>query len=208
MKRKLAVFLTVLFITHESQAIIIIPIPNLGFPPALGKIRDALEKSTDTKALATVGEDKTFGARQWVWGQATGKMTQADADADAMRKCEVQLERVKSQTAGGQPLYDFGTKHCELYKFANVTLNLPSPLAPPAPAPAPVTTEPAAPIVPTVAPVAADPTPIQARTAQENAPKVTSEIVQKMRDLDTLYKQNLITKDEFEKKKKQLLDAI
>ena len=44
-----------------ASAIIIIPIPNLAFPDVIGKTRDALEKSTDTKALATVGEDKLFG---------------------------------------------------------------------------------------------------------------------------------------------------
>ncbi|HEY8027306.1 MAG TPA: SHOCT domain-containing protein [Burkholderiaceae bacterium] len=220
MKRKLVVFLTVFFITHESQAIIIIPIPNLGFPSALGKIRDALEKSTDTKALATVGEDKTFGSKYWVWGQTAGKMTQADADADAMRKCEDALEKVKNQTVGGQRLYDFGTKHCELYKFANVTLNLPSPVAPPTSVPAPVVPQTVAPIVvptptdslapvaPAVASAAAEPGPMQPPLGKENAPKAASDVVQKMRDLDVLYKQNLITKDEYEKKKKQILDAM
>jgi hypothetical protein len=218
MKRKLAVLLTGLFITHESQAIIIIPIPNLAFPAPLGKIRDALEKSSDTKALATVGEDKHFGSRQWVWGQAAGKMTQADADAEAMRKCEATLERIKAQTAGGQPLYNFGSNHCELYKFSNVTLNLPDPVV--TPASAPVATPPSEPVAPptaadtpvppapAVAPATPDPAPVQAPPPNDAAPKATSDPVQKMRDLDAMYKQNLITKDEYERKKKQILDAM
>ena len=225
MKRNFLILATALLISTESQAIIIIPIPNLGFPPALGKIRDALEKSTDTKALATAGEDKTFGSRQWVWGQSAGKMTQADADDQAMRQCAASLANLKRQTVGGQPLYNFGSNRCELYKFANVTLNLPDPVAPPAPVavqpsepvPAPMPTEPpAASATPTVsvtqdvpaAPAAADPAAVQSPASQQNPPKASTDIIQKMKDLDTLYKQNLITKDEYERKKKQLLDAM
>ena len=223
MKRKFLILATAVLISTECQAIIIIPIPNLGFPPALGKIRDALEKSTDTKALATVGEDKTFGAKTWTWGQSAGKMTQADADAQAMRNCEAALANLKRQTAGGQPLYDFGSKRCELYKFSNVTLNLPDPVAAPAPALAPVAVQPSEPVpartstepqaasaTPAVpaAPAAADPAPVQSPASQQNPPKASADIIQKMKDLDTLHKQNLITKDEYERKKQQLLDAM
>jgi hypothetical protein len=229
MKRNFLILATALLISTESQAIIIIPIPNLAFPGALGKIRDALEKSTDTKALATVGEDKIFGSRTWVWGPAAGKMTQADADDQAMRKCEAALANAKRQTAGGQPLYNFGSNRCELYKFANVTLNLPDPVAAPAPAHAPVAVQPSEPVPAPIlteppaasatsavsvtpgvpaAPAAADPAPVQSPASQQNPPKASTDIIQKMKDLDTLYKQNLITKDEYERKKKQLLDAM
>ena len=246
MKRSLSVLAAALLISHDCEAIIIIPIPNLAFPTALGKIRDALENSTETKALATAGEDKIFGGKQWVWGQAAGKMTQADADDLAMRRCEASLANQKSQTAGGQPLYNFGSKRCELYKFAHITVNLPDPVVPPAavqiqaptsvaaptpvagqaPAPAEVPASnpiaaqaPAAVIAPIPAePPAASVTPsapppsasaaTPAPSVQQTQPKGTTDIVQKIWDLDTLYKQNLITKAEYEQKKKQLLDAL
>ena len=240
MKRSLSILAAALLISHDCDAIIIIPLPNLGFPSALGKIRDALEKSTETKALATVGEDKVFGSRQWAWGQAAGKMTQADADELAMRRCEGSLANQKNQMAGGQPLYSFGAKRCELYKFANVTVSLPDPIAPPAAAqvvaPTPVAVQaPTAAAVSASEPVAVQtPAPVGAAIAaeqpaasvtpsasqpsasaasspppvQQTQPKGASEIVQKMKDLDTLYKQNLITQAEYERKKKQLLDAM
>ena len=105
MNRVLSACFVALFASQDCNAIIIIPLPNLGFPPAVEKLRDALEKSTDTKALATVGEDKTFGSRQWTWGHSSGKITQADANDRALRMCEANLVVQKNQTAGGQPLY-------------------------------------------------------------------------------------------------------
>ena len=214
MNRKLVAFFLAFSVASSSQAIIIIPIPNLGFPPALGKIRDALEKSTDTKALATVGEDKTFGSRYWVWGHSAGKMTQADADSAAMRGCETSLTTAKSQTAGSQPLYDFGKNRCELYKFANVTVNLPvavtldvaQPSTPQSTAVAVIIDTPVPMQQPSATP-AIEIAPVQ-RNAQQNAAGPTSDIVSKMRDLDALYRQSLISKEEYEKKKKQLLDAL
>ena len=194
------IFLTLLFGLMTSEyagAIILIPLPNLGFPPGIGKIRDALEKSTDTKALATVGEDKTFGARQWAYGQASGKITQADADALALSRCEAGLKNLKGQVAGGQPLYDFGNNKCELYKFRNVTLNLPD-LAP-APPPPPAAVPPAA--------LTAEPPPPPA-AAPPVETKIKVDIVQKMRDLDSLLKQGLINQDDYDRKKTQLLGEM
>lgn len=247
MKRALSVWVAALFAAQQCHAIIIIPIPNLGFPAPLGKLRDALEKSADTKALATVGEDKVFGSRQWTWGYSSGKLTQADANDRAMRMCEANLVVQKNQTAGGQPLYNFGSNRCELYKFANVTLNLPDPVAPPAPPPAapppvappaqsptstpgsapapgepvqatPAAEQPRAPVSapepPTAAAIAAKPAapaPGPAAVPPAAAPATSrgaGDIVQKMKDLDALYKQNLITQEEYERKKKQLLDAL
>lgn len=233
MRRKLVLLFCTTIASQASQAIIIIPIPNLGFPPAVSKIRDALEKSSETKALATVGEDKTFGTRYWVWGTTSGQMTQAEADSDAMRKCENQLEKTKSQTVGAQPLYDFGNKHCELYKFQNVTVRLPppalpisapelpktgnvqapeepiavvsQPMAPPA---SPALTEPAGKAFPQATVNAAEPTPMPSRNTMPMPQRAAPDIVQKMRDLEALLKQNLITKPEYDAKKKQLLDNL
>ena len=225
MKPAMCACVVALFAAQDCNAIIIIPLPNLGFPPAVEKLRDALEKSTDTKALATVGEDKTFGSRQWTWGYTSGKMTQADANDRALRMCEANLVVQKNQTAGGQPLYNFGSRSCELYKFTNVTLSLPDPPPPPPPPPPPAPVAPAVVSTPAVsetpppqapapapasspAPAAAPALVVPANTPPAAIPNSAGDIVQKMRDLDALYKQNLITKEEYERKKKQLLDTL
>lgn len=209
--------------SHYAFAIIIIPLPNLALPPVISKIRDALEKSSDTKAMATVGEDKYFGARQWAWGYVSGKMTQVDADEQALKKCEATLANAKAQVVGGQPLYNFGNKRCELYKFQNVTLNLPD-AVPNSPTPlltAPVVnqekpsytlTDPVKLDSPTTPPSPAQsssstlssnisPTPVDAN-------KSGTSIIQKMNDLDNLLKQGLINQEDYNRKKKQFLDEM
>ena len=194
---------TLLIASSYASAIIIIPIPNLAFPDVIGKTRDALEKSSDTKALATVGEDKVFGSRQWTWGQVSGKMTQADADAQALSKCEANLRSLKAQAVGGQTLYNFGSKKCELYKFQNVTLNLPDPV--------PITpaTLVTAPIVKQDEPAAASPTVTPVQTpSTTTATKSGTATLQKLQDLDNLLKQGLINQDDYNRKKKQFLDEM
>jgi hypothetical protein len=167
-------FMLLIFFGQNVYALIIIPIPNFRFPPIISKTRDALEKSSETKALATVSEDKSFGAKMWAYGDASGSMTQADADSQALRKCENMLQNFKSQTKGGQSLFDFGNNKCELYKFSNVTNNSPEPA----------------------------PAILSAPPAQEN------DIVQKMKSLESLLKENLISQEEFDTKKKQLLNGL
>ena len=194
----------VLFTTsHYASAIIIIPIPNLSFPDVIGKTRDALEKSTDTKALATVGEDKLFGSRQWTWGQVSGKMTQADADAQAMSKCEANLRSLKAQVVSGQPLYSFGNKGCELYKFQNVTLNLPDAVLV---TPAPVV---ATPVIKQDEPLTASPTIKANQTPSTTTVNESgTATLQKLQNLDNLLKQGLINQDDYNRKKKQFLDEM
>ena len=71
-----------------------------------------------------------------------------------------------------------------------------------------------APEPPTAAAIAAKPAapaPGPAAVPPAAAPATSrgaGDIVQKMKDLDALYKQNLITQEEYERKKKQLLDAL
>jgi hypothetical protein len=232
MNKKFLVIAAAILAGPQANAIIIIPIPNLAFPGTLGNIRDALEKSTDTKALATAGEDKVFGSRYWVWGHISGKMTQSDADAQAMSRCETSLQNAKSQVVGGQPLYNFGSKKCELYKFLNVSLNLPDP-APvpvpvPVPTPAPVASSLPAEMIPAPAPAPEqEPSPAPATApppasnvtvpaikqtqtpiSPANTNKSSDDVVQKMKSLDSLFKQGLINRDDYERKKKQFLDAM
>ena len=203
MNKNILTAIVLLMTSHYAGAIIIIPIPNLAFPDVIGKTRDALEKSTDTKALATVGEDKVFGSRQWTWGQASGKMTQADADAQAMSKCEANLRSLKAQAVGGQTLYNFGDKKCELYKFQNVTLNLPDPVMV---TPAPVV---ATPVIKQDEPLTASPTVITTQTPPATtAIKSSTATMQKLQDLESLLKQGLINQDDYNRKKKQFLDEM
>ena len=80
---------------------------------------DALEKSNETKALAYVSEAKSFGGKYWAWGHFSGHVLQPEADRIALERCASALRTAKSQSAGGQSLYDFGDRKCELYDFEN-----------------------------------------------------------------------------------------
>lgn len=104
---------------NSAYAILIIPLPNLAKPPAFQKIIDAYEKSSETKAVALAAEDKTFGSRQWVMGHFSGNVSQEEANGRAMSSCLQSLAQAKATVAGGTPVYDFGNKTCELYKFQN-----------------------------------------------------------------------------------------
>ncbi len=194
----------VLFTTsHYAGAIILIPLPNLAFPEVISKTRDLLEKSNETKAMATVGEDKLFGSRAWAWGRVSGKMTQAEADAQALRDCESLLRSLKDQIISGQPLYNFGNKSCELYKFQNVTVSLPDAvLTPPTPFIA-------ASVVKQDEPSTVSPTVISNQTpSTTKAIKSGTATLQKLQDLDSLLKQGLIDQDDYNRKKKQFLDEM
>jgi hypothetical protein len=103
-----------------------IPLPNTGKPQQLTQLIEALEKSADTKAVATVSEDKTFGSKYWNWGYVSGEMPQEDADRIALASCTINLDQMKAQSAGGKPIYDFGKKKCELYAFKNKNERRPS----------------------------------------------------------------------------------
>ena len=197
----------VLFTTsHYAGAIILIPLPNLAFPDVISKTRDLLEKSNETKAMATVGEDKLFGSRAWAWGRASGKMTQAEADTQALRDCESQLRNLKGQVISGQPLYNFGNKGCELYKFQNVTVSFPDAVPTP---PTPTTPVVTAPVVkqdgPSTASSTVSATQIPSTTTTIKSGTAT---MQKLQDLESLLKQGLIDQDDYNRKKKQFLDEM
>ncbi len=173
--KKQILFVVLIAITQSANAwFFFVPIPNLAKHPELQKIIDAYEKSSETKAVAFVAEDKTFGSKQWIWGHKSGFMTQDEANSIAMRTCSNELARMKAMLAGGQPIYDFGQKRCELYKFANETVSLPQN----------TTTE----IVSTEQPRVEE-----------------SKTAKKLRELDSLLKQQLITQEEYDKKRKEIL---
>lgn len=181
--KKIITAIALLVIFQNANAFFFfIPIPNLAKPADLQKLIDAYEKSSETKAVAFASEDKTFGSKQWVWGHKSGVMTQDNANSAALQMCEASLSNVKSKLAGGQPVYDFGQKRCELYKFANETVMLPQ-----------------------VAPVVIPPvvmTPVEIPKVEESA------TAKKLKELDSLLTQKLITQEEYEKKRKEILSNL
>jgi hypothetical protein len=127
--------------TSSHAFFLILPIPNFAKPTQLQSLIDALEKSNETKAVAYVSEAKAFGSKYWAWGHYSGHVLQPEADRIALERCASALLTAKSQSAGGQALYDFGDRKCELYDFENKTVSAqalaaaaqPQPAAPTAP---------------------------------------------------------------------------
>jgi hypothetical protein len=129
MKVKINIFLAIIIIGYSNSAnaiLLFVPIPNFSKPPQLEKIIETLEKSDETKAVAIVSEDKTFGTKNWIWGHIAGQMTQASADRYALDSCEKSLNKARTEKLGGKQLYDFGNKKCELFQFKNKSLKLPT----------------------------------------------------------------------------------
>lgn len=177
MKKIISLTLLFLFVQSAHAFLFFIPIPNLAKPAELQKLIDAYEKSSETKAVAFASEDKTFGAKQWVWGHKSGVMTQDEANNIAIRACEASLSKIKSKMAGGQPVYDFGSKRCELYKFANETVMLPQ-----------------------TTPVVS--TRVETLKSEESA------TAKKLKELEGLLNQKLITQEEYEIKRKEILSNL
>ncbi len=212
----------------------IFPIPNLAKPAPLNALIEALEKSEETKAVAYVSEDKTFGAKYWVWGHFSGHVTQAEADRIALSRCQSSLAAAKSQQAGGNALYDFGSKVCELYEFANKAASPrateqqraapATPTQPPAASTAPPEPAPqqqnktVSPTTPAPEHLVTTPTPIvpsalapgaSAQTQPASVPQSTgSATARRLRELDELRKEGLITESEYIEKRKAILSAM
>lgn len=175
-KRILFLGFLIICYTKANAFFFFFPLPNVSMPPVLQKQIDALEKSSDTKAVAYTSEDKSFGSKQWVFGQAAGQMTQEEANAKALRDCENALNREKQKSIGGQSIYDFGKKTCELHKFNNITLNLPKPIEP-------------------------------VQMTEKEVPN-ENPTAKKLKDLQNLLEQKLITQEEYDKKRKEIIDGI
>ena len=161
----------------------ILPIPNFAKPPALEKIIQALENSKETKAIAYVSEDKTFGTKYWVWGHHTNGATQQITEQIALQRCEASLQTAKQQKEGGQPLYDYGQKKCELHAFQNPYVPPPTPQVTPT-APSPQSTS----------------IPQQQQQQQD--------IETRLQGLKSLLDKGLLTKEEYEQKRQDILKAL
>ena len=96
-----------------------IPLPNLAKPTALQALIDSYEKEIEPRAIAFAYEDKTFGSKNWIWGQSKGQITDEEANYKALRQCEVSLNQLKRQMVGEKYVYDFGNNKCQLYEFQN-----------------------------------------------------------------------------------------
>lgn len=197
-KENLLVAVLLLSWACQSEAFFLFfPIPNLAKPAALQSTIDALEKSDQTRALAYVSEDKTFGAKMWVWGQYAGYVTLQEANTRALQQCEASLVRAKGQSAGGQPLYDFGNKRCELHAFSPNN----APIPPSQPVATPVPSEQPAPQLPAATPTAATPSPSGASDGDSTTMK-------KLRELKSAFDQGLITQEEYDAKRKAILENM
>ncbi len=118
MKLRLAGLIILVLLSGRANAwFFIFPIPNVAKPAALQSLINALEKSEETRAVAYVSEDKTFASKVWTWGKYSGLVSQEEADQRALDMCRSNLAVAKAKTEGGQKLYDFGTKDCELYSY-------------------------------------------------------------------------------------------
>ncbi|MBU6273110.1 MAG: hypothetical protein KGQ67_17540, partial [Betaproteobacteria bacterium] len=93
--KRLFAILIFLFFSQAHAFFFILPIPNISKPPTLQSLIDALEKSSDTKAVAFVSEDKLLARKVWVWGHFAGTATQEEANARAIRACEANLLKAK-----------------------------------------------------------------------------------------------------------------
>jgi hypothetical protein len=232
--RVAAIFASLAIPVHSHAWFFVLPIPNMSKPAPLNSLIDALEKSEETKAVAFVSEDKTFGQKYWVWGHFSGHIPQGEADRVAMSRCLASLANAKNQNAGGKPLYDYGTKTCELYSFANKTVSpragewqsVPTTTMPPvqatpqtnrstaptiaasAPASLPTSSEAAA----TQASSASAPSPTEARPpSQPQAPQPNaseSATAKKLWELEALRKEGLISEAEYQEKRKAILAAM
>jgi hypothetical protein len=120
---KVIFFLFFFLYSNASFAWFIIPIPNLRKPPALERLIDTLEQSTETKAIAYVSEDKTFGTKYWLFGHYVGKLSQQETNKIALDKCNDRLQKAKLAEVGGVKTYDYGDKKCELHEFSNQNQN-------------------------------------------------------------------------------------
>lgn len=167
-----------MLLTSKAYAwFFIFPLPNLAKPPALEKLIDALEKSSSVKAVAYVSEDKVFGSKHWTWSHHVNGATLQDSERIALSTCEAQLSNLKQQTVGGQPLYNFGSKKCELHKFST---NIES---------------------------ATNPQRDVNEPRKEDA-KNTESRENRLIELKNLFDKGLITKDEFDNKRQEIINKM
>ena len=194
-----------------------IPLPT-GMPPSFYNQIKTLEDSNRTKAFAYVGEDKTFGSKFYVSGWYLGDLNQKEAIKIALDRCNASLEKAKKQTLDGSPRWNFGDKKCELHGFPKM----------PETAVMPTLEEMAVDSQPINESKQVDSfiTPLKPETSQvapvvkksvETKPQVTilidkslpvSDGAKKLIELKTLLDQGVITQQDYDAKKAQILKSM
>lgn len=115
---RVVVALAMLLAAGAAQAfLLLVPLPTLGKPRELQSLIDALERSTQVRALAYVVEPRLFGDRHWVFAHAAGAPTQAQAERDALETCRIALQAARTERVGGVLRWDFGDRDCALHVF-------------------------------------------------------------------------------------------
>jgi len=194
-----------------------LPIPT-GWPNGLTTQVRTLADSNQTKALAYAGEDKTFGSKYYVWGHYLGDLPQNEAIKIALSKCNAGLARAKAEMLNGSPRWDFGDKKCELYGFPQ----MPETAVMPTPEEVAVDTRP----VIESKPVDSYATPIKPTPSEtfstvkkpiETKPQIaipapqslnSSEGAKKLLELKSLLDQGVITQQDYDIKKAQILKSM
>ena len=194
-----------------------IPLPT-GMPPSFYNQIKTLEDSNRTKAFAYVGEDKIFGSKYYVSGWYLGDLNQKEAIKIALDRCNASLEKAKKQTLDGSPRWNFGDKKCELHGFPKM----------PETAVMPTLEEMAVDSQPINESKQVDSfiTPLKPETSQvapvvkksvETKPQVTilidkslpvSDGAKKLIELKTLLDQGVITQQDYDAKKAQILKSM
>jgi hypothetical protein len=201
-----------------------LPIPT-AMPNALSNLIQKLTDSNQTKALAYVGEDKVFGQKYYVWGSYIGDLSQKEAVKLALERCNRSFDKAKNEMIDGVPRWNFGDKKCELYGFPQLpeTAIMPNPADDPVPEVAPTAdkkwvepgtelpyqlNKPSAnslPITPTAVKL------LESKPLVAPAPVVpisSSEGGKRLLELKSLLDQGVITQQDYDTKKSQILKSM
>lgn len=218
-KHSLFAFLFLVGATFSSGAnawfFFLVPLPT-GWPPALKGLTERLAESKQTKALAFVGEDKTFGSKYYVWGHYVGELPQKEANKIALKNCQAQLAKAKLDMVGDAPRWDFGNEKCSLYAFSNLPESgeMPDSKEPTA---TPEATDSSVQFI--VRPkdefdtssspsIYKKPTPTLNSSPQISPPTSSGDGAKRLIELKFLLDQGLITKSDYDSKKTQILKGM
>jgi hypothetical protein len=228
----IAAALTLGLVPAANAWFVIFPIPNFAKPSALRTLIDRYSQSKQTKALAYVYERRRFGTRGFVWGAYEGTGAQGEANATALARCNAALEQANAKNVydfdgRGCELHAFDGKEdpgsaASLLPTADpASAPASSVETPPSSAPLvnpslPTTSAPLVPIVKDQSSETASPSP--AASARPNQPPTAPEArpnsappmqegatTRKLRELNEMRKEGLISQKDYEEKKKAIL---
>lgn len=190
------------------------PLPT-GKPDGLSSQIQRLSESTQTKALAYASEDKTFGTKYFVWGFYVGDLSQKEAIRIALERCNRSLQTAKNEMLDGQPRWNFGDKKCELYSFPNVPESGVMPSDVQAEIPTIIRETNSSIVTPAVTQSQTAPSAIAPKqqelkqgSTSVNPQLPTSEGAKRLLELKSLLDQGVITQQDYDTKKAQILKSM